>query len=385
MSNDTEHPDPDDMFKDTRMSFGDHIEDLRTHLFRALKGFAIGMILGIWPLGSYVLAIIVDPLDQQLFEFEKRKLKKEKLEANERFNRGGRAPRAVEVKMLIRKDQIQKAMGKGVGQDVPPPLVLDKVVKGFERLLYDLDALDLIDQEIRDHDGNYVEMDVRLTDPRALVELVLDQNLEVRRPKPSTMHITEAFMVYFKVAMMTGLVISSPWVFYHLWMFIAAGLYPQEKKLVNIYLPFSLFLFIAGVLICQFLVMPRAIEGLLKFNEWFGFSADLRLNEWLGFALIMPILFGACFQTPLVMMFLHRVGIMTVQTYRDYRRIAFFTMAAFAMIFLPTPDPQSMIFLWVPMIGLYELGILLCIWQGEHPLLGDWDQDETKSNELVEV
>ena len=81
MSTDTEHPDPEDMFNDTRMSFGDHIEDLRSHLLRALKGFVVGMVLGIWPLGPWMLAIIVDPLDQQLYEFEVRKLKREKIEA----------------------------------------------------------------------------------------------------------------------------------------------------------------------------------------------------------------------------------------------------------------------------------------------------------------
>ena len=103
------------------------------------------------------------------------------------------------------------------------------------------------------------------------------------------MNITEAFFVYFKVSAMTGLVITSPWVFFQIWMFIAAGLYPHEKRLVHVYLPFSLGLFITGALVCQFLVMPKAIEAMLWFNEWLGIDADLRLNEWLGFALMMPI------------------------------------------------------------------------------------------------
>ncbi|HKD78023.1 MAG TPA: twin-arginine translocase subunit TatC, partial [Ktedonobacterales bacterium] len=169
------------------------------------------------------------------------------------------------------------------------------------------------------------------------------------------------------------------------WMFIAAGLYPNEKRLVNVYLPFSLFLFISGVLVCQFLVMPRAIEAMLWFNEWLGMSADMRLNEWLSFAVMMPVVFGASFQTPLVMMFLHKVGILTVQTMREYRKIAWFVMAIFAAVITPSVDALSMIFLWVPMGALYELGILLCVWQGEQAKLFEWEEDENKTGDLVEV
>jgi sec-independent protein translocase protein TatC len=150
-------------------------------------------------------------------------------------------------------------------------------------------------------------------------------------------------------------------------------------------LPFSLFLFISGVLICQFMVMPKAIEAMLWFNEWLGLAADLRLNEWLSFALMMPLVFGVSFQTPLVMMFLHKVGIVTVETFRGRRRIAWFLMAVFAAVITPSVDAFSMLFLWVPMGALYELGILLCVYQKQEESLAEWEQDEKKSGELVEV
>ena len=75
--------DPEDMFSDTRMSIGDHIEDLRTHLLRAIKGFVLGMIVGLWPLGPWVLGIITSPVEQQLLEFDKRKLDREIAENRE--------------------------------------------------------------------------------------------------------------------------------------------------------------------------------------------------------------------------------------------------------------------------------------------------------------
>ena len=69
------------------------------------------------------------------------------------------------------------------------------------------------------------------------------------------------------------------------------------------------------MLLCQFVVLPGAVKALLAFNEWLGFDPDIRLNEWLGLALILPLVFGISFQTPLVMIFLNRIGMFTAQDY----------------------------------------------------------------------
>ncbi len=380
--------DPEDMFADTRMSIGDHIEDLRTHLLRALKGFMIGMVLGIWPLGQMVLGIITSPVESQLLEFDKRKFEREKAQNREklRLERASLPPRKNVV--YFNKNQILEALGlkpkaEPAGKEAEPQ-VLDRMMTEVEAMIADLDVMHLSRTEIAKH-GNLIEVDIHFADPLAMAEDNQRISLDLRKRQLTTMSITEAFIVYFKVALLTGLVLSSPWVFYHIWMFVAAGLYPNEKRLVNVYLPFSLFLFLCGVLLCQFAVMPRAVGALLWFNEWLGLDADLRLNEWLGFAMMMPLVFGLCFQTPLVMMFVHRIGIMSVQQFREKRRIAWFVMAIIAALITPTPDALTMLFLWVPMGALYELGILLCVYQGEQQTLFDWEEDETKSGDLVEV
>jgi sec-independent protein translocase protein TatC len=376
--------DADDMFADTRMSIGDHIEDLRSHLLRALKGFAIGMVLGLWPLGPWVLGIITAPVEQQLTEFQIRRFDRKLKEYNEKNPESSTSARPSDLIVEFDADQIKQMLeGKKVVLR-PAQKEGGKVVKGFESLLYSLDAIRYLDKDAREQ-SRYVALNMRITDTRPLDREILKRRVEIEGKDVTTLEVTEAFMVYFKVSMFTGLVVSSPWVFYHIWMFIAAGLYPHEKRLVNVYLPFSLFLFIAGVLVCQFLVMPRAVSAMLWFNEWLGMSADMRLNEWLSFAIMMPVVFGVSFQTPLVMMFLHKVGIVTTEVYREYRKIAWFVMAVFAAIITPSVDALSMLFLWVPMGALYELGILLCVWQGEQNRLFEWEEEEKKTGELVEV
>lgn len=128
--------------------------------------------------------------------------------------------------------------------------------------------------------------------------------------------------------------------------------------------------------------MPKAIDVLLSFNDWMGLEPDLRLNEWLSFALMLPLIFGISFQTPLVMLFLHKIGILDADAFRGYRKIAWFAMAVFAAVITPTPDAMTMLFLWVPMGFLYELGIILCAMQPQMPFE---DVETPEAEEMVEV
>ena len=163
-----------------------------------------------------------------------------------------------------------------------------------------------------------------------------------------------------KVSVYCGIVLASPWIFYQMWMFVAAGLYPHEKKYVHVYLPFSLFLFLCGVALCEFLVLPIGLHYLLGFNEWMGIQPELRLSDWLSFAIMMPLIFGAAFQTPLIMFFMERLGIVDVSFYQRHRRIAIFVLALAAALLAVSPDPLSMMAMAIPLWALYELGILLC-------------------------
>ena len=126
------------------------------------------------------------------------------------------------------------------------------------------------------------------------------------------------------------------------------------------YDPYSAALLLAGILVCQIWVIPKAVETLLGFNEWLDLEPDLRLKEWLGFAVWMPLAFGLSFQTPLVMLLLERLGLLTIASYRSKRRLAWFFMAVIAGVVTPPFDVMSMLFLWVVLGLLYEVGILCC-------------------------
>ncbi|HXG10063.1 MAG TPA: twin-arginine translocase subunit TatC [Gemmataceae bacterium] len=351
MLGNNQYPDPEDMFADTRMSFGDHLEELRQHLWRAIYGFGVALIFSFF-IGKPVLAFIARPVEEQLDKFYDKRVAR----VEEELKSGKRELEEVDRPRETEEQFKRSALLKGLGLPVP-------------------DNGD-------DPDADWITVPVRIKPLSQAILLSSAEKLVGRRPRLTTLSAQEAFMVYFKVCLVCGVVIGSPWIFWQIWLFVAAGLYPHEKRLVHVYLPFSLGLFLAGVFLCEFFVIPKALEALLWFNEWIGLEPDLRLNEWLGFAILMPLVFGVSFQTPLVMYLLERIGVMSIDAYRSKRRIAWFLMAIFAAVITPSVDAVSMLFLWVPLGFLYELGIFLCWMSPRPPAL---DIDVPDSEEMIEV
>jgi sec-independent protein translocase protein TatC len=196
--------------------------------------------------------------------------------------------------------------------------------------------------------------------------LKIHQNIEQRNAVISLGPL-ETMSIFFLVCIVTGLVIASPWVFWQLWLFIAAGLYRHEREYVMRFLPFSLGLFLAGVALCFFAVLPVTLDFLLEFNVWLGVEPTLRLSEWMGFATMLPLIFGICFQTPLVMLIIERLGIVSAAEMRAKRKYAILIMVVAAAIITPTQDPFSLMLLALPMILLYELGLFLIAHRSRTP------------------
>jgi sec-independent protein translocase protein TatC len=169
----------------------------------------------------------------------------------------------------------------------------------------------------------------------------------------------EAFMIWLKAALMTGLVLASPYVLYQLWVFVAAGLYPHEKHYVYIYLPLSIGLFFAGAAIAFVFVFDPVLDFLFTFNKGMNADFDPRIGEWLGFVLILPIGFGLGFQLPLVMLFVNRIGLVSTELYIAQWRIAVLVIFIVAMVLTPA-EPISMMLMAGPLCLLYVLGIAMC-------------------------
>jgi sec-independent protein translocase protein TatC len=191
-----------------------------------------------------------------------------------------------------------------------------------------------------------------------VIPVVVWKPAEVR---VQTLNAQEAFMIWIKAAVISGLVIASPWIFWQIWLFVAAGLYPHERKYIWVFLPFSILLFLAGAAMAFFFVFEPVLNFLFTFNKAMNIDPDPRISEWLGFVLFLPVGFGISFQLPLVMLFLHRIGIFTVESYLKKWRIAILVIFVAAMLLTPA-DPVSMLLMAVPLTVLYFSGVGLCAW-----------------------
>jgi sec-independent protein translocase protein TatC len=324
-------PSDDDLFKEeddmVSMSFGDHLEELRIRLVLALMGLAVGVVITFLPplnLGRNVLKQLSDPAQNALNKFYAQKAEARAKDADneKRFT--------PVLKSVIPADElISQLRALSPNLSLPDP----DSVKGKEITL-----------SIRQSEGDVIKTVAETTEQRSA--LINTAPLE-------------PIMIFFMVCLVTGLVLSSPWVFYQAWAFVAAGLYRHERAYVKKYLPFSIILFLTGVLMCFYLILPVTLSILLEFNVWLGIEPMLKLNEWISFATILPLVFGLCFQTPLVMLFLAAIGIFGVEDYRSKRKIALMLMVVIAAVLTPGPDVFSQLMLAVPMYALYELGILL--------------------------
>jgi len=168
----------------------------------------------------------------------------------------------------------------------------------------------------------------------------------------------DPFVVYMKIALFAGLVISSPWIFYQMWMFVAAGLYLHERRFVHLAVPFSAGLFVTGALFFLYVVAPISLRFFLHFGEFIGVTPSWTLQKYISFVTVLMLVFGVGFQTPIAIFFLNRTGLISIQALCRSRKYVLLLIVIVAAIATP-PDVISQITLAIPLYLLFELGILL--------------------------
>ena len=169
----------------------------------------------------------------------------------------------------------------------------------------------------------------------------------------------EGLVSYMKIAFISGLILTCPWVFYQLWMFVAAGLYPHERRYVQIAVPFSAALFVIGALFFLFIVAPLTIGFLVKFNEKIlDVESRFTFPSYISFVTLLMLVFGIAFQTPIAIFILNRTGLISIKAFCKSRKFVFLGVFIIGAVVTP-PDFISQVTLAIPLYALFEIGILL--------------------------
>jgi sec-independent protein translocase protein TatC len=443
----------EDLFRESTMTFGEHLEELRLRLFKALFGLIVGFLFGLF-FARWVVGFIQGPIESALENYYQEAAEKQVEEDLEELQKAGlplpgtpdqlaevvneqnllpeqvylqpgellqQLPRILRRRQAVRtrvattlegarpllgrlrlpaddpKNKLSSAqqaqLADAIEQMEPVSLAGSDAVGGLT-----IEDLERIAGAVRrgnsvsDEDLAIVAHAVQIQERQAQDDLArLREAIDLaertrppllgageklrrddlapvflwkpiendRRIQTQTLNAHEAFAIWIKAALLTGVLLSSWWIFIQIWMFVAAGLYEHERRFVYIFLPFSLGLFLAGAAVAFFFVFKPVLDFLFFFNEMLHIDPNPRISEWLSFVLILPLGFGIAFQLPLVMLFLERIGVFTVQSYLSKWRVAILVIFVLAM-FLTPADPQSMLLMAIPLTVLYFGGVLMC-------------------------
>jgi len=168
--------------------------------------------------------------------------------------------------------------------------------------------------------------------------------------------LPEAFFTYFKVALIGGVILASPIIMYQFWMFMAPGLYRDERRLFAPLIILSVIFFIGGASFGYFVVFPVGFEFFLEFATE-NIKAMPAMGDYLNFASTLLLAFGLIFELPLVIVAMVKMGIVTVPFLRKNRKYATLLFFIIAAILTPTPDAVNHCLMAIPLCLLYEVSI----------------------------
>jgi sec-independent protein translocase protein TatC len=184
-----------------------------------------------------------------------------------------------------------------------------------------------------------------------LLQPAVDANLELQNLAP----MGQIFLL-FKVILIAGIIISSPFVLYQLWRFIAPGLYAHERSWAQRITFFTSVCFLAGVAFSYFVMIPSS----MKFASETGFKNiknSFDINLYFGFVTTFILAMGLVFELPMIAYVLAKMGVLTSEFMRKYRRHSLVVILIVAAIATPTPDPVNQMIFAVPLWILYEISV----------------------------
>ena len=170
-------------------------------------------------------------------------------------------------------------------------------------------------------------------------------------------NLPEMFFAYIKVAFIAGILVSAPLIFYELWMFVAPGLYKNEKKLMAPFVISSTILFVGGSLFGYFIVFPFGFKFFIAFSNEYV-KALPSVKQYFSFSLKLLFAFGLVFELPVIIFFLSKLGLVTPEFLKKKRKYAILLTFVMAAILTP-PDVITQCMMAGPLIVLYEIGILV--------------------------
>lgn len=190
------------------------------------------------------------------------------------------------------------------------------------------------------------------------LQWLLKPSTEINAPVTlQVLKVQSIFVIKLEIALIVGVIMSIPVILYQIWSFLAPGLHQHEKKYIWPVIIFAMISFCAGGAFAYYLIIPYALDFFLNLAPE-NISNNIAIDFYFGFILRLIVVFGVVFELPVLSVILSRLGLITPQFLRKYRRhsiVIFFILAAI----LTPPDPTTQVMLAIPLVLLYEVTIII--------------------------
>ena len=174
----------------------------------------------------------------------------------------------------------------------------------------------------------------------------------------ATREVGEAFMMHMMVSFWMGFVLAIPILLWEVWKFIKPGLYPKEQKAASGFVIISTLLFVVGVLFGYYVVAPLAITFLAGYTIE-GVAAQPTLSSYVDSMVMFTLPIGLVFELPVIVYFLAKIGLLTADFMKKYRKHAVVVLLIIAAVVTPSPDIASQLLVFIPLYALYEASIFV--------------------------
>lgn len=191
-----------------------------------------------------------------------------------------------------------------------------------------------------------------------ILELLLFPGKQIEPPVPlQVLKVQTVFIIKLEIALVAGIIFSLPVIFYQLWQFLMPGLLVGERKLVPVIVFFSVLCFLVGGAFAYFIIIPYALQFFLSLAP-IDIQNNIALDFYIGFLLRLIFVFGIVFELPMLSLVLSKIGLLTPEFMRKYRKYAIVGAFILGAILTP-PDPTTQVLLALPIAILYEVSIYI--------------------------
>ncbi len=358
---------------DTRkLTIGQHLDELRASIIRALGWILLAFMVAFF-FQNDLMGIVVQPHMQAIGDISSRQ---RETRLDKHFGDLGPQVAAIFDQLRAARARLENSEA-GLRESAPGALepLRRKIVRAQQLADSTIAAAARFDQALMAYnaqpDSLLPALVVALDSWERSVQTLETslQNGVLDRLPPNSQNLTvdtklkilrypESFIAHFKVALILALFFASPLAGRELWRFVGAGLFPNESRYVVVFAPVSFLLFLLGVLFGYYILIPLGLSYMATYGDPAYLELGITLSDYLSLFMILTIFLGLVFELPLVLLFLGKIGMVTAPVLRKGRR--YLVLIAFiAAAILTPPDPITQVLMAIPIICLYEIGILL--------------------------